>query len=125
MIVYLQHTDPTITHYRQKEFTFIRGALSTCDRDFLGWIGRFFLHNVSHDHLAHHLFSTVPFYNLPEVTARMKVVLGEDYTSDSTNCFRALWRSFTQCCFVEEEGDILFYRNQKGEPGREVVAVSS
>lgn len=27
----------------------------------------------------------------------------------------ALWRSFTQCTFVESQGDILFFRNQSGE----------
>jgi fatty acid desaturase len=47
MLTYLQHTDPTIPHYRGKAWSFVRGALATVDRPFMGWIGRFFLHNVS------------------------------------------------------------------------------
>jgi hypothetical protein len=29
--------------------------------------------------------------------------------------FHALWRSFTQCVFVEDEGGILFFKNWYGE----------
>lgn len=47
----MQHADPTIPLYRGKEWTFLRGALSTVDRPLLGWVGRFFLHNASHDHV--------------------------------------------------------------------------
>lgn len=53
MLTYLHHTDPTIPHYRRGQWSFIRGALATVDRPLLGWMGRFFLHNASHDHMAH------------------------------------------------------------------------
>lgn len=32
----------------------------------------------------------------------------------------ALWRSFTQCTFIEPEGDVVFFKNQQGESGRVV-----
>ncbi|KAF4608171.1 hypothetical protein EYR40_000515 [Pleurotus pulmonarius] len=118
MLTYLHHSDPTIPHFRNKEWTFLRGALATVDRPLLGWAGRFFLHNVSHDHIGHHLFSTIPFYNQPQVTEHIKRVLKEDYNYDSTNTFRALYRTFTQCCFIEDDGDIVFYKNKDGESAR-------
>ena len=31
----------------------------------------------------------------------------------------ALWRSFTQCTFIEPEGDVVFFKNQRGEAIRE------
>jgi hypothetical protein len=37
------------------------------------------------------------------------------------NSFRALYRTFTQCCFIEDEGDIVFYKNSKGEAARVVA----
>ena len=49
MVVFLQHTDPVLPHYRAAKWTYARGALATMDRDFLGWQGRYFLHNVSSD----------------------------------------------------------------------------
>jgi fatty acid desaturase len=80
MLTYLHHSDPTIAHYRASQWSFLRGAVSTVDRPLLGWAGRFFLHNVSHDHvgfflmscsplmvrtqIAHHLFSSIPFCKL-------------------------------------------------------------
>ncbi|KDR74658.1 hypothetical protein GALMADRAFT_98973 [Galerina marginata CBS 339.88] len=115
LFTYLQHSDPTIPYYRKEQWTFARGALATVDRPLFGWVGRFFLHNISSDHVAHHFFPSVPFYNLPEVTEAIKPVLGEYYNYDSTPALYALWRSFTQCRFVEAEGDILFFKNQHGE----------
>ena len=56
MLTYLHHSDPTIAHYRNKQWSFLRGAISTVDRPLLGWAGRFFLHNVSHDHVRKNYF---------------------------------------------------------------------
>jgi fatty acid desaturase len=47
MLTFLHHSDLTIPHYRAGEWNWLRGALTTVDRPFLGWIGRFFFHNVS------------------------------------------------------------------------------
>ncbi|KAF8515286.1 fatty acid desaturase-domain-containing protein [Gautieria morchelliformis] len=118
MLTFLHHSDPTIPHYRKDEWSFIRGALATVDRPLLGWIGRVLLHNVSHDHIAHHLFSSIPFYNQPQVTKVLRGVLGEHYNYDSSNTFWALYRSFTDCCFVEDNEAILFYKDRKGNAKR-------
>ncbi|OBZ77389.1 putative alpha-L-arabinofuranosidase A [Grifola frondosa] len=121
MLTFLHHSDPTIPHYRKEEWSFLRGAAATVDRPLLGWIGRFFFHNVSHDHVAHHFFSWAPFYNQPAITEAIKTVLKDDYLYDSTNSFYALYRSFTECVFIEEEGGIVFYKNRRGEAMREVA----
>ncbi|SRR5260221_1539728 len=97
MFTYLHHTDPTMPHFRNDTWTFLRGAATTIDRPLVGWQGRFFLHNISHDHVAHHFFSSIPFWNGPELTKHVRKALGEDYNSDSTNTWRALYRSFTNC----------------------------
>jgi hypothetical protein len=53
MFTFLHHSDPTIPHYRKGAWTFLRGAAATVDRPLLGRAGRFFFHNISHDHVAH------------------------------------------------------------------------
>lgn len=53
MFTFLHHSDPTIPHYRKPAWTFFRGSIATVDRPLLGWMGRFFLLNISHDHVAH------------------------------------------------------------------------
>ncbi|OSX63288.1 hypothetical protein POSPLADRAFT_1168809 [Postia placenta MAD-698-R-SB12] len=121
MLTYLHHSDPTIPHYRKEEWSWVRGAAATVDRPLLGWAGRFFLHNVSHDHVAHHFFSYAPFYNQPEITKCVRSVLKEHYNYDSTNTFFALYRSFTECVFIEEDGAIVFYKNKHGHSQRDVA----
>ncbi|KAI0088627.1 delta-12 fatty acid desaturase protein [Irpex rosettiformis] len=121
----LQHTDPTVPHYREGLWTKARGALVTIDRTnssaqpFLGWIGEWFLIGINHNHVAHHLFAQIPFHNLWKASEILRPMLGPAYTYDSTNVFRALWRSFTECVFVEDEGDIVFYKNMQAESLRE------
>lgn len=103
MFTYLHHSDPTIPHYRGKAWSFLRGAAATVDRPLMGWMGRFFFHNISHDHVAHResnhcspisfeayvfspqdFFIKAPFYNGPHITERIKIVLGDSYNYDST-----------------------------------------
>jgi len=122
LCTFLHHSDPTIPHYRKEEWSFLRGAAATVDRPILGWMGRYFFHNVSHDHIAHHFFSHAPFYNQPKITEAIRSVLKEDYNFDSTNSLYALYRSFTQCVFIEDEGSIVFYKNGEGRAARSVAA---
>ncbi|KAL6308656.1 fatty acid desaturase-domain-containing protein [Sparassis latifolia] len=115
MATYLHHTDPQLPHYRNTQWNFQRGAASTVDRPFLGWQGRFFMHDVSHFHVVHHFFPMMPWYHGEEATTYLKEFLGNQYHYDETPIFRALWRSYNDCQFVEDEGDVLFYRNKKGQ----------
>jgi len=46
----------------------------------------------------------MPFYHTPEATEYLKAFLGEHYESDDTPAFKALWRSYNSCQFVEDDG---------------------
>ena len=80
--------------------------------------------------------------NGPEITKHVREVLKDDYNFDSTvsphtalfihvtllirvqNTAYALWRSFTQCLFIEDEheaGGIVFYKNKHGEQARQLT----
>lgn len=52
-------------------------------------------------------------------------MLGPAYVSDTSNLFYALWRSFNECVFVEDEGDVLFYKNMQGELNRQVAEAAA
>ncbi|KAF5366879.1 hypothetical protein D9615_010537 [Tricholomella constricta] len=146
MITYLHHTDPEIPHYRGKEWNFQRGAAATVDRNFLGWQGRFFLHDVAHFHVIHHVSLFLPlalrallvyatpsssqkchsFYQVylmfclgladhaPEATQHLKAFIGDHYAYSEKPAFKALWDNYNNCQFVENEGEVLFYRDKKG-----------
>ncbi|KZT41651.1 hypothetical protein SISSUDRAFT_1059182 [Sistotremastrum suecicum HHB10207 ss-3] len=115
LITYLQHTGPEVPFYRGKAWNLARGALSTIDRPFLGWQGRFFLFNIAHCHVAHHLFPQIPWYHLPEATEHLKEFLGDHYVYSDEALLRGLWRTYNSCRFVDAEGDVVFYRNKKGK----------
>ncbi|KAF5337898.1 hypothetical protein D9757_015100 [Collybiopsis confluens] len=115
MITYLHHTDPIMPHYRGKEWNFQRGAAATVDRPFLGWQGRFFLHDVAHFHVIHHFFPKMPFYHGPEGTEYLKAFIGEHYNYSEAPVFKALWDNYNECQFVEDDGDVIFYRNKEGK----------
>ncbi|KAK2467517.1 hypothetical protein APHAL10511_000372 [Amanita phalloides] len=118
MITYLHHTDPVLPHYRGKEWNFQRGAAATIDRNFLGWQGRFFLHDVAHYHVIHHFFPKMPFYHGPEATQYLQAFLGEHYVRSDKPVFKALWDNYNNCQFVDNKGNIVFYRDKKGRAVR-------
>ncbi len=87
MITYLHHTDPNLPHYRHPEWNFQRGAAATVDRNFLGWMGRFFLHDVAHYHVIHHFFPKMPFCECAVPCACFRVALSPvDAGRRETNC---------------------------------------
>jgi omega-6 fatty acid desaturase (delta-12 desaturase) len=111
LITYLQHTDVFMPHFRGDEWSWFRGALCTVDRTF-GCIIDHTIHHIADTHVCHHLFSKMPFYNAQEATEILKNILGDYYLSDSTPIPQALWRSYTCCGFVEDEGSIVFYKSK-------------
>ncbi|KAI0634237.1 fatty acid desaturase-domain-containing protein [Trametes polyzona] len=115
MITYLHHTDPALPHYRARAWSFQSGAAATVDRDFLGWQGRFFLHDVAHYHVVHHFFPRMPWYHGAAATAHLARAMGPYYRRSAKPVFRALWDNYNFCQFVDDEGDMVFYRDRRGK----------
>jgi omega-6 fatty acid desaturase / acyl-lipid omega-6 desaturase (Delta-12 desaturase) len=111
LITYLQHTDVFMPHFRGDEWSWFRGALCTVDRTF-GAVIDHTIHHIADTHVCHHIFSKMPFYNAQEATEILKEVLGDYYLSDNTPIPQALWRSYTCCAFVEDEGTTVFYKSK-------------
>ncbi|KAH8998685.1 delta-12 fatty acid desaturase [Lactarius akahatsu] len=123
LITFLQHTDPLLPHYRSEEFTFSRGALATLDRNllgdlgsFMGWIGATATHGISETHVAHHVSSKIPHYNAWEASAALKKRLAASgiQLEGRPGGWAEVYRVFRECKFVEDEGNIVFYKNAIG-----------
>jgi omega-3 fatty acid desaturase (delta-15 desaturase) len=72
IVTYLHHTDEEISYYDQREWSYVKGALSTIDRVYFHPLVEFFHHNIG-THIVHHLFFTsIPHYNLTKATAAVK-----------------------------------------------------
>ncbi|KAJ6508890.1 oleoyl phosphatidylcholine desaturase [Mycena sanguinolenta] len=123
LITFLQHTDPLLPHYRAPEFNFARGALATLDRSLLGdlgpvmgWIGAHATMGISETHIAHHICSKIPHYNAWEASAALRKVLAPTglRLDGKPGGWAEMYRVYKECKFVEDEGDVVFYKNAYG-----------
>jgi omega-3 fatty acid desaturase (delta-15 desaturase) len=114
-VTYLHHHgyDKKVPWYRGQEWSYLRGGLTTIDRDY----GLF--NKVQHDcgtHVIHHLFPAIPHYHLVEATAAVKPLLGNYYREPEKSgaiplhLVRTMFKSFSEDHFVADEGDVVFYQ---------------
>jgi len=138
-VTYLHHhgadDDERLPWYRGDEWDYLRGGLTTLDRDY----GIF--NHIHHDigtHILHHLFHGMPHYNLVEATEAVKPVFG-DYYREPPPCpgpyvtgpkgrryslglpfhlWKPLVKSFKEDHWVPDQGDgPLFYQAGGEEVG--------
>ena len=55
-----------------------------------------------------------------EATEALKVKLGSHYSSTDENVFVSLWKNFRACRFVEDEGEVVFFKDAYGRAARRV-----
>ncbi|KDP46481.1 hypothetical protein JCGZ_08453 [Jatropha curcas] len=114
-VTYLHHHgyEKKLPWYRSKEWSYLRGGLTTVDRDY-GWIN-----NIHHDigtHVIHHLFPQIPHYHLVEATKAAKPVLGKYYREPKKSgpfpfhLFGNLVKSIREDHYVSDIGDIVYYQ---------------
>lgn len=114
-ITFMQHTDPSMPHYTDKEWTFARGAAATIDRDY-GFIGQHIFHDLIETHVLHHYVSRIPFYNAREATDAIRKVMGEHYRYLGESMWKTLWINLRACQFVTDDEctGVLMFRNING-----------
>ncbi|KAH7656785.1 Fatty acid desaturase N-terminal protein [Dioscorea alata] len=104
---------PLFAYPAYLEWSYLRGALTTLDRDY-GWIN-----NIHHDvgtHVIHHIFPQIPHYNLIEATKAAKPVLGKYYREPEksgplpVHLFGVLVKSLRIDHFVSDVGDVVYYQ---------------
>lgn len=108
LVTYLHHTEADIPWYRGKDWYFLKGALSTIDRDYG------FINSIHHDigtHVAHHIFLNMPHYHLKTATEAIKPVLGEYYRKSDEPVWKSFINSYLACHFVPDTGSGVYYQS--------------
>nr|ADV92272.1 fatty acid desaturase 3C [Linum usitatissimum]ADV92273.1 fatty acid desaturase 3C [Linum usitatissimum]ADV92274.1 fatty acid desaturase 3C [Linum usitatissimum]ADV92275.1 fatty acid desaturase 3C [Linum usitatissimum] len=116
MVTYLHHHghEEKLPWYRGQEWSYLRGGLTTVDRDYG------IINNIHHDigtHVIHHLFPQIPHYHLVEATKAAKSVLGKYYREPKKSgpfpfhLFDNLVRSLGEDHYVSDAGDVVFYQS--------------
>ncbi|KAI5071483.1 hypothetical protein GOP47_0013734 [Adiantum capillus-veneris] len=117
-VTYLQHHGykEKVPWYRGKEWSNIRGGLSTIDRDF-GVLNNL-MHSVG-THVVHHLFPQIPHYHLVEANEAIKSILGKYYREPKksgvlpVHLIKQVLTSLQEDHYVDDEGDVIFYKSDK------------
>ncbi|KAJ7643700.1 delta 12-fatty acid desaturase [Roridomyces roridus] len=123
LITFLQHTDPLLPHYRAAQFTFPRGALSTLDPLLAGRPR--LLHGCYwcpchvrylRDSRPAPRLQQDPHYNAWEAADALKKVVHAAgvRTQGAPGGWAEMYRVFRECKFVEDDGDVVFYKNAYG-----------
>lgn len=110
LVTFLHHTEPDIPWYRGDDWYFLKGALSTIDRDYG------FINSIHHDigtHVAHHIFLNMPHYYLKTATEAIKPVLGDYYRQSNEPIWKSFVRSYWTCHFVPDRGSKVYYQSPK------------
>ena len=119
LVTYLHHHGPDDGHaampwYRGAEWSYLRGGLTTLDRDFGPIINK--MHHNIETHVVHHLFPQIPHYNLVEATEAVKPLLGPYYREPKKSgifpfhVIGNLVKSFANDHYVENTGDVVYYK---------------
>jgi acyl-lipid omega-3 desaturase len=108
LVTFLHHTEADIPWYRGKDWYFLKGALSTIDRDYG------FINSIHHDigtHVAHHIFSNMPHYHLKTATEAIKPILGNYYRISHEPIWKSFFKSYWVCHFVPDQGSGVYYQS--------------
>jgi acyl-lipid omega-3 desaturase len=108
LVTFLHHTESDIPWYRGNDWYFLKGALSTIDRDYG------FINSIHHDigtHVAHHIFLNMPHYHLKTATAAIKPILGDYYRKSTEPIWKSFVKSYWACHFVPDQGSKVYYQS--------------
>jgi omega-6 fatty acid desaturase (delta-12 desaturase) len=93
---WLQHTDITIPHFSNEQWSWTKGALQTVDRPY-GPVLNFLHHGIGSTHVCHHVNSRIPHYNAWRGTDLLRRRYPDLVRYDSTPIHQALWRIASRC----------------------------
>ncbi len=112
LVTFLHHTEADIPWYHNEDWYFLKGALSTIDRNYGLFNG---IHHNIGTHVAHHIFLNMPHYHLKTATEAIKPILGDYYRKSDDSIFKSFFTSWRSCHFVDDKGGKVFFQ---GKPSR-------
>jgi omega-6 fatty acid desaturase (delta-12 desaturase) len=110
LYTWLQHTHEDIPHYGLDEFTFLRGALSTIDRNYPELINNIH-HDIGFTHVLHHINSRCPHYYSREALNEIMPIIKNYYRKDNNNIITSLLNISKHCNYVDNLDGIQYYKS--------------
>ncbi len=121
-VTYMQHVAPEVPVYDTGDWSRVKGALATVDRNYgpFNWI----THNIGNLHVIHHLFPTIPHYRLQEATDAVRPLLGKRYIRSDRFVLFDFIRTLIGCHYVEHQSgretwkSAYFFAPNRGQNGK-------
>ncbi len=97
-MTWMQHVSEEVPVYQAQDWTPLKGALSSVDRNYgpFNWL----THNTGNYHVIHHIFPTIPHYHLKQATDAVKPLLGDSYLQSDRFVIFDFVRSLLNCHHV-------------------------
>lgn len=110
LYTWLHHTSTEVPQWGEDEWTWVKGALCTIDRNYDGF--NWMHHHIGSTHVAHHLFSDLPCYHAVEATKHLRAFLEPKglYNIDRTYWVKALFQTARDCQYVDEVNGVQYMK---------------
>ena len=98
-VTYMQHVSPEVPVYDSEDWTSLKGALASVDRNYgpFNWL----THRIGDQHMIHHVFPTIPHYHLKEATQAVKPIVGDWHLTSDRFVLSDFVRTLIGCHYVE------------------------
>ena len=106
----LHHTSEDNPHYGPDDFTFLRGALSTIDRNYPEIINNIH-HDIGFTHVLHHINSRIPHYYSRDALSEIMPIIKEYYRKDEGNIIKSLFNVSKRCHYVDDTNGVQYYKS--------------
>nr|AOG21009.1 delta12 desaturase [Thraustochytrium sp. ATCC 26185] len=114
---WMQHTHPDVPHLGEDEWSWVAGTVLTVDRPYPPFID-VLTHRIGSTHVAHHLFSKMPWYHAREATTHIRALLEPKgvYNYDPMPFYKALFHTAKHCHYMEGVEGIQFFKHATAQP---------
>ena len=111
-VTYMQHVAPEVPVYDGDDWTRLKGALASVDRNYgpFNWL----THNIGNLHVIHHLYPTIPHYRLQEASDAVVPALGAAYLKSDRFVLFDFVRTLIGCHYVERGDGVEVYKSAYG-----------
>lgn len=125
LVTYMHHVAPEVPVYDSEDWSYLKGALATVDRNYgpFNWL----THRIGDQHVIHHIFPTIPHYRAREAMKAIEPILGAYRLKSDRFVLLDFIRTLLGCHYVAPgEGREVwksayqFAENYGGEPASDV-----
>ncbi len=110
VITFLHHTEMNIPWYADHKWDFVRGQLSTIDRNY--GIVHYVIHSIG-THQMHHMFTRIPHYHLEEATVHFRKAfpqLVRTCEEPILPSFLRMFRKYMRQMAMDEDTEVHLYK---------------